>query len=307
MTESEIKPTIGAVMVLYAPDLDVTDKAIEAILPQVDLLCIVDNTPGADLSARFTDNRIHYIAMSGNSGIAAAQNRGTRWLLDRGVDFLVYTDQDSETRPDTIARLMKGYNILTDGGVKVGLAGTLPVNRDTGEPYRLSARRIDTSDDLRRIPGAEGISEYYSAISSISLIPRRAMLDNGGFDESLFIDGVDHEWCWRAWHTHAYRTFIVRDAVIDHCLGQGDRHLAARQVHIASADRVYYQFRNYLWLKRLEYTPAYWIKKNGMKYAVKFFYFPIMVSPRGKYLKNILRGIRDGLRRRHPDGSFPRF
>lgn len=307
MTESETKPTIGAVMVLYAPDLDVTDKAIEAILPQVDLLCIVDNTPGADLSARFTDNRIHYIAMSGNSGIAAAQNRGTRWLLDRGVDFLVYTDQDSETRPDTIARLMHGYTILTDGGVKVGLAGTLPVNRETGEPYRLSARRIDSPDDLRRIPGAEGISEYYSAISSISLIPRRAMLDNGGFDESLFIDGVDHEWCWRAWHTHAYRTFIVRDAVIDHCLGQGDRHLAARQVHIASADRAYYQFRNYLWLKRLEYTPAYWIKKNGLKYAVKFFYFPIMVSPRGKYLKNILRGIRDGLRRRHPDGSFPRF
>ena len=34
MTESETKPTIGAVMVLYAPDLDVTDKAIEAILPQ---------------------------------------------------------------------------------------------------------------------------------------------------------------------------------------------------------------------------------------------------------------------------------
>lgn len=307
MTESETKPTIGAVMVLYAPDLDVTDKAIEAILPQVDLLCIVDNTPGADLSARFTDNRIHYIAMSGNAGIAAAQNRGTRWLLDRGVDFLVYTDQDSEARPDTIARLMHGYAILTDGGVKVGLTGTLPVNRDTGEPYRLSARRIDTPDDLRRIPGTEGISEYYSAISSISLIPRRAMLDNGGFDESLFIDGVDHEWCWRAWHTHAYRTFIVRDAVIDHCLGQGDRHLAARQVHIASADRVYYQFRNYLWLKRLEYTPAYWIKKNGLKYAVKFFYFPIMVSPRGKYLKNILRGIRDGLRRRHPDDSFPRF
>lgn len=307
MTESETKPTIGAVMVLYAPDLDVTDKAIEAILPQVDLLCIVDNTPGADLSARFTDNRIHYIAMSGNSGIAAAQNRGTRWLLDRGVDFLVYTDQDSETRPDTIARLMHGYTILTDGGVKVGLTGTLPVNRETGEPYRLSARRIDTPDDLHRIPGAEGILEYYSAISSISLIPRQAMLDNGGFDESLFIDGVDHEWCWRAWHTHAYRTFIVRDAVIDHCLGQGDRHLAARQVHIASADRVYYQFRNYLWLKRLEYTPAYWIKKNGMKYAVKFFYFPIMVSPRGKYLKNILRGIRDGLRRRHPDDSFPRF
>lgn len=295
-------------MVLYRPDLDVTAKAIETLLPQVDILCLIDNTPGADLSARFTGQpQVHYIAMGENLGIAVAQNRGTRWLLGQGVDYLAYSDQDSMCRPDTISKLLKSHILLTDAGVKVGLTGTLPVNRETGEPYRLSARRIDTPDDLRRIPGAEGISEYYSAISSISLIPRRAMLDNGGFDESLFIDGVDHEWCWRAWHTHAYRTFIVRDAVIDHCLGQGDRHLAARQVHIASADRVYYQFRNYLWLKHLAHTPKYWTKKNGLKYAVKFFYFPIMVSPRGKYLKNILRGIRDGLRRRHPDGSFPRF
>ena len=295
-------------MVLYRPDLDVTAKAIETLLPQVDILCLIDNTPGADLSARFTGQpQVHYIAMGENLGIAVAQNRATRWLLGQGVDYLAYSDQDSMCRPDTISKLLKSHILLTDAGVKVGLTGTLPVNRETGEPYRLSARRIDTPDDLRRIPGAEGISEYYSAISSISLIPRRAMLDNGGFDESLFIDGVDHEWCWCAWHTHAYRTFIVQDAVIDHSLGQGDRHLATRQVHIASADRVYYQFRNYLWLKRLEYTPAYWIRKNGLKYAVKFFYFPIMVSPRGKYLKNILRGIRDGLRRRHPDGSFPRF
>lgn len=295
-------------MVLYRPDLDVTAKAIETLLPQVDILCLIDNTPGADLSARFTGQpQVHYIAMGENLGIAVAQNRATRWLLGQGVDYLAYSDQDSMCRPDTISKLLKSHILLTDAGVKVGLTGTLPVNRETGEPYRLSARRIDTPDDLRRIPGAEGISEYYSAISSISLIPRRAMLDNGGFDESLFIDGVDHEWCWRAWHTHAYRTFIVQDAVIDHSLGQGDRHLATRKVHIASADRAYYQFRNYLWLKHLAHTPKYWIRKNGLKYAVKFFYFPIMVSPRGKYLKNILRGIRDGLRRRHPDGSFPRF
>lgn len=306
--ETEAKPVIGAVMVLYRPDLDVTAKAIETLLPQVDILCLVDNTPGADLSARFAGRpRIHYIAMSGNSGIAAAQNRGTRWLLDRGVDFLVYTDQDSEARPDTIARLLNGYDILTDAGIKVGFVGTRPINRETGEPYRLSARRIDTPDDLRRIPGAEGISEYYSAMSSISLIPRQAMMDNGGFDESLFIDGVDDEWCWRAWHSQAYRTFIVEDAVIDHCLGQGDRHIGPRKVSIPAAFRVYYQFRNYFWLKRLSYTPSVWIKKNGIKYAVKFFYYPIMVSPRGKYLKNMLRGIRDGLLHHQPSNPFPRF
>lgn len=299
---------IGAVMVLYSPDLEVTDKAIEALLPQVNLLCLVDNTPGADLSSRFAgEPRIHYMALNGNLGIAAAQNRGTKWLLDSGVDFLAYSDQDSMARPDTIGKLLDGYNILTEAGIKVGITGTRPLDRATGKPYKVSPRRIEPTNDISDLPCAQRFSEYYAAMSSISLIPRQAMMDNGGFDESLFMDAVDHEWCWRAWHTHHYRTFIVEDAVIDHSIGQGNKHLGTRDILIPSAFRVYYQFRNYFWLKRLSHTPTDWIRRNGIKYTIKFFYYPIMVNPRYKYLKNIIRGIRDGLFRHHPSHPFPRF
>lgn len=68
-----------------------------------------------------------------------------------------------------------------------------------------------------------------------------------------------------------------------------------KKVAIASPFRVYYQFRNYLWLCRRDYVPRYWKRKNGMKYFVKLFYFPICVAPRTMYLRRIVRGVISGL------------
>jgi rhamnosyltransferase len=121
------------------------------------------------------------------------------------------------------------------------------------------------------------------------------LLDVGGFDESLFIDGVDHEWCWRAWHKSQWRSFVVEDAKINHQLGEGDKKVASRSIAIASPFRMYYQFRNYLWLCRRDYVPGYWKKKNGVKYLVKLFYFPICIAPRAMYLKHIIHGVIRGL------------
>lgn len=132
-------------------------------------------------------------------------------------------------------------------------------------------------------------------MSSISLIPCKAFSIVGGFDESLFIDGVDNEWCWRAWHKCGLRSFIVEDAEISHMLGEGDRNFFFKKVAIASSARVYYQFRNYLWLCRRDYVPKFWKKKNGIKYLVKLFYFPICVAPRAMYLRRIVHGVIDGL------------
>ena len=36
---------LGAIIVFYNPDFSVSSKAIEALLPQVDEICIIDNSP----------------------------------------------------------------------------------------------------------------------------------------------------------------------------------------------------------------------------------------------------------------------
>lgn len=282
----------GAVLVLYKPDWKVTEKAIESLRNQVDRLCIVDNTPGVDLSDKFYDDSIiSYIPLGDNLGIAKAQNTGIQHLIDEGFDYILFSDQDSQAPGDVVEKLVSAHHTLTDNGVKVAAVGTRAINKQTGKPYAAKSKELGSPLE---VPD-RNFTECYSVRSSISLISKEAFLNVGGFDEALFIDGVDHEWGWRAWHRHKLRSFIVENATISHMLGEGDRSFAGKSLSIPSYARTYFQFRNFFWLKKRDYIPSSWIKENGIKYFIKTFYFPLMVAPRAKFLHNIVKGIKDGL------------
>lgn len=288
---------IGAIIVLYCPDWDTTGKAIISLASQVDCLCIVDNTPNANERKRVTSlaKNIAYIPLKENKGIAAAQNTGIHFLSNKGgFDYVAFSDQDSLAPANTIAVLHATFQALEEHGVKVAAVGTRAVNRFTRKPYPTKSKEFakyphqtyDTPCDL---------TECYSVRSSISMISMISLTTIGGFDETLFIDGVDHEWCWRAWHKDQLRTFISEGTQISHSLGEKDRKIAHKEISISSSFRLYYQYRNYLWLCRRSYTPRFWKRKHLFKYMIKAVYYPLIVSPRWQNLKCILSGIKDGL------------
>ena len=293
--DSEEKKTnkkIGAILVLYNPNLNQTLPAIKSLEKQVDEICLIDNTPGQNIANEFIDiQNIHYIALGENRGIAAAQNVGIRYFINQGFDLVLFSDQDSSAPVDIVSSLIDVYYRLTDVNIAIAAIGTRAINKQTNIPYPSKSKELGTP---KEIPETTNITECYSIISSISIIPLNALRLVGGFDEGLFIDGVDHEWCWRAWHNNKLRSFIAEDAKILHMLGEGDQKIGSKSVAISSVFRVYFQFRNFIWLKKRRYTPHFWIKKNKIKYFFKMLYYPIMVKPRIKYLKNIIYGIRDG-------------
>lgn len=286
--------TLGAVIVLYNPDKSETLKVVEAIQRQVKMLCLVDNS--IDNHEKWYEEIPHitYIHIGKNIGIAAAQNVGIKNLSKNGCDMVILCDQDSMPTKDTIPKLVSALTALQAKDCKIGAVGTKAINQATGKPYPQKSKVI------RSIKGADinsnlDVTECYSLRSSISLIPLKNFENVGFFDESLFIDGVDHEWCWRAWHRASLRSFMVNQALLYHKLGEGDKKFLKKDISIASPFRIYYQFRNYIWLCRRNYTPLYWKRKHFFKYAIKMVYFPIFVSPRKEYTKRILQGIRDGL------------
>lgn len=285
---------VGVVMVLYNPDFEVTKKALSSLASQVDQICVVDNSPSDHSEVLGGYESVEYKPLLKNVGIAAAQNIGIRHFIDLGYDFVLFSDQDSIASEKVVSKLLENYQALQKKGIKVGAVGTRAINRQSGMPYGDKSKMIARFSKETFVNSSD-ITEYYSVISSISLISRISLLDVGGFDESLFIDGVDHEWCWRAWHKSQWRSFVVEDAKVNHQLGEGDKKVASRSIAIASPFRMYYQFRNYLWLCRRDYVPGYWKKKNGVKYLVKLFYFPICIAPRAMYLKHIIHGVIRGL------------
>lgn len=285
---------IGAVIVFYNPDFTITSKAIEALSTQVDEICIVDNSPINNFSHIERFKKVHYIALMDNVGIATAQNKGIDYLKTKNYRYVLFSDQDSIVEDDLVRKLFQNLESLKNAGIQIATVGTRAINRSTGLPYKAKSKEF--AQIKKGVYGNESLlTECYSVRSSVSLTPMTSLSTNGGFDESLFIDGVDDEWCWRAWHKCGLRTFIVEDAKISHMLGTGDRYIGWKRISVNSSFRLYYQYRNFIWLSKRDYIPKFWKRKNFIKYIIKFFYYPIMVKPRRKNFISILLGIKDGL------------
>lgn len=284
---------IGMIVVLYNPNFVSLRKSLAVLRRSADVLCLVDNS-NIDSSGELCDYpEVLYIPLLENRGIAAAQNVGLRALKDTCVEYVVFSDQDSLASPNTVALLQKTYVLLCDKGIKVGGVGTRPFNVETGKPYRAKSKEYGICC-IGKGNDAVNVTKCDDIISSISFMRLSAFVEVGGFDEALFIDGVDNEWCWRA-AVSGYEFYIVEEAKIMHHLGEGDKHVAGCNVSISSAFRIYYQFRNYIWLCRRKYVPEWWKRKHLFKYALKMIYYPLCVSPRLMFVKRIFRGIVDGL------------
>ena len=232
------------VLVLYNPSANVLKKNIEAIIGQVDFLWISDNTPsgfkGIQEIISSYPKKIEYALMDGNVGIAKAQNEGIRLAIDHEFDFVYFIDQDSISPDKIVAGLLDEFSKLHDEGYKVGGIGPQPFNRDTGKAYLASVKKGCSIRD--------GIIEVSELINSASLISVNLFKEVGLMDEALFIDGVDHELCWRARNGERYRFFMVTSLPLSHKLGEGDRFFLGISVKVSTPFRTYYQYRNYFML-----------------------------------------------------------
>lgn len=277
---------IGCIIVLFNPKIELLKKVIESVENQVDSIFFADNS-NVDIAFSF-GVRDTYVKMNGNLGIAAAQNVGIRHFLKMGYTHLFFLDQDSILTKGLIHQLKTDLECLNSENIPIGGIEARPINVNSGKKYQASISRGRSMNNH--------LTEVGEIMNSASLIPSNNFNLVGLFDEYLFIDGVDHEWCWRAHSKMNYRFFISEKAFINHSLGEGDKFLIYRPISIPSPNRVYYQFRNFFILSRRKYVPNYWKLKNGIKYILKLFYYPLFISPRWIYFKNMVRGIIHGFK-----------
>lgn len=283
---------IGAILVLYNPDLSRTRQVVERMLSQVDAICAIDNSDNDKATEMFKElPKVKYISLHGNYGIAKAQNEGIRYFQKEGFDFIVFIDQDTMPEEGTISRLLSSWQCLDRQGIKVGAVAPIAINHFTKQPVSYSISKMAEID-------FEGhhYFEVMHTMSSLSLI-KLSMFDEVGLMwEQLFIDAVDCEWCWRAADKVGARFFYDCDIHMDHILGVGTKKVGKRSIHITPPFRMYYQYRNFIWLLHKKYVPRRWLKKNAVKYVLKIGYYILNGPDRLAYLKNIARGIRDGIK-----------
>jgi rhamnosyltransferase len=283
---------IGATIILYKPDMEVTERLIQSTAKQVDVISIVDNSPVPTAISIDNDN-FHYHHFPRNIGIASAHNIGLMDLRAAGCDFGMLLDQDSAIEDDLAFRL----------------SSLLVASKVENRPLVAIGPRIICSFSEKTVkPRVQReVSAYKDLVCVTQIISSGMMIDLSkleliGFkEESLFIDGVDHEWCWRA-KTQDQMVAIAQNVEMVHKLGDARSKFAGITYKVGSPVRLYYQFRNILILARRGYVPTYWKTRNILVLPIRFLANSLLQNNKRERIKFMLCGLWDGLLKR--DGAF---
>jgi rhamnosyltransferase len=280
--------TVCAVVVAFFPDNDF-EARLRVLLPQVDELVIVDNTPGGTcklllMALTLNETRIHIIENQANAGIAAALNQGIERTLQRGRKWILTLDQDTKCYPDMIDTLIDVYKACEPKPVIVG------------------SNYFDSHNN-RPVVHACGDSKYQdckTVITSGSLIDAEMARDIGGFREDYFIDQVDHEFCLRA-RSYGYRVIISCKPAMTHSVGNPGGVLLPILGVLPnhSAIRKYYIARNTVvtvskyWRQEPE-----WCLRRLVRLVLGLGLMAILEKQKIAKVRAFIAGITDGMMRR---------
>lgn len=290
---------VYAIVVTFQPDLPRLRQLLTACLPQVAGLVVVDNGSGARIQASLKNqgetDHFDVLALDGNLGVAAAQNKGVAWAKERGSSHLLFFDQDSVPSSDMVARLLSALDRCTRSGLAVAAVGPTLVDRrtKTNTPF-VHFSVLGVTKNAHAKSDGEQLVETDFLVSSGMLIPLE-MLDRVGLlEEGLFIDNVDLEWCFRA-RSMGLSLYGVDDAMMEHSVGDQVIEVGGHIIHLHNPLRQYYIMRNRILLYQRSYSPWGWIVQDFVRMLFKLFAFSLFFGPRRQNLAMMLKGIRDGL------------
>ena len=146
------------------------------------------------------------------------------------------------------------------------------------------------------IRGAVDNDDYatpHYVITSGSVIPMDVLDNVGLMLEELFIDFVDIEWCLRA-RRKGYKAVAINKVKIDHHLGDYGIYFLGNRYPIHSPVRMYYYFRNSIYLYGLSDIDWNW-RVDASRNLFRFLFYMLFVKNRSKYFKYIIKGYYHGL------------
>lgn len=205
-TAAEPEINIGAVVVTYFPPPEF-NAIVARIAAQFRVVVVVDNSAASEdhpLSEIIAQHQnVVLVELGRNLGIGAALNAGVKQCVERNCQWVATFDQDTYIPSGFFQQVAR---VLHDIDCHDKVAMLSPSFRDGEKLYQRS---------LSNAP-------FYTleCITSGSVVNAEVLDSVGGFDESLFIDYVDHEIVLRLLK-HGYRVLGVPEIIIEHKIGSG--------------------------------------------------------------------------------------
>jgi rhamnosyltransferase len=299
---------VAAVVVLYYPDNAGLRTLLESLTGQVNVLYVVDNTPGArgpwPLRPEQESYLVSYVPLGENRGLAEGQNIGIEMCLKGGYSHVLLLDQDSVLSSDMVNKLLAAEQTLRKRSARIAAVVPQILDGRTGQrpcAYRygwLGARKL-YCDANSSTPVQ---TDFF--IASGALIRTAVFRELGTMRSELLIDHVDTEWALRA-HTAGYRSYCVPNATLIHSLGDGSKRILGKDVYLYSEMRYYYRLRNEVYLSKLRTMGWNWRVYIVPMIPYHFVLYSVLSKNPLRVARLLMKAIWDGMNGKL--GSSPSF
>jgi len=236
-------------IILYNPQIERLQENITSIYRKNFKVIIIDNASENNIAINRLIKKYHniiYIRNRSNLGIAKALNQICSIAKENHFPFVLTLDQDSVC-PENIIEEFSQYTGLE----KLGILCPVIEDRNCGR----EESKTNCGDKVTAIN---------RCITSGSMVSIEAWKSVNGFDEVMFIDKVDHDFCYRI-SMRGYKIYRVNSVTLLHEVGFSNiKHFLGREVIVRNHNptRKYYISRNTIFLAR---------KKKGIKNVIQAY------------------------------------
>ena len=225
---------LSAVVILYNPGTEVIENIL-SYLPFIERLYVMDNSKNkSTVSDKIIKiNRVTYLHDRENWGIAKRLNQAGELAIADGFEWLLTMDQDSSFTEEAISAYLACLE-NAEQKEQIAMAG-VDYNGRTKEVISCKYREITT------------------LITSGSIVNLKLFKQIGDFDEALFIDQVDFEYCYRS-ILKGFKIILFENIFLQHSLGEASVHKSFKSFKNTNRSlhapfRIYYMTRNYFYIQ----------------------------------------------------------
>lgn len=252
-----IKNLFAVVVVWYNPE----KQEVENILRYNNFfrtVYIVDNSSSDNKSLKVDIPNAVYLPQYENLGIGAALNKGCARAVSDGFEWCMTMDQDSEWDSEQLQLYLSQIEFhISEKNVSFApsILSTTSKAEQIKVRLRKFARKIITRflgekaylAAKKAVDGESKGHEVVRVITSGNVINLTTWAEIGKFNEALFIEQVDYEFCYRL-KLAGYIITKFKNCYLNQMLGDGKQHLFELDKY--HGVRLYYRYRNQIYMSR---------------------------------------------------------
>ncbi len=267
---------VAGVVSLYNPTLEVIDN-IATYIDQIHLLYVLDNSNNINYAVveKLSKNRkIKYINNSQNLGIAKVLNIAADFAINNGYKYLLTMDQDSKATLNMVKNLLEAAQTQEN----IGIISPLHSNK-----YNTHLRFTEPFEKVTAVK------------TSGNILFLDAYMKTGKFNEDLFIDYVDIEYCYRLTQCN-YNIIRVNSVILEHNeADMSERVFLGKKYYPYNHKdfRFYYKTRNMLYMRRKFANFSKQLLISYLRIVAKVILFE---KKRLRKIRMILLGVNDFLK-----------